>query len=105
MKLSNVKVSRWSGTALSNDMVEIHLLTDASEKAYGCLYMKTSKGSQSLYPKTKLAPLKVQTPAGLELHTAFLGSRVLSLVSEQLSITMSSVSALTGSTNVWHWLQ
>ena len=58
-----------------------------------------------LYPKVKVAPLKSTSLARLEMQAAFLGSKSVESVVQQLRIQIAVVNAWTDSINVWYWLQ
>ena len=103
--LQSLQVKRWLGTKPGSSC-SVHLFTDASEKAYGfCIYLVSSGEINLLFSKAKVAPLKRQTLARLELQAAFLGSTYLQIVVDELRIKIKEVNAWTDSLIVWHWLQ
>ncbi|XP_050359346.1 uncharacterized protein LOC126779442 isoform X4 [Nymphalis io] len=77
ISLNNLKIPRW---VLCQDSIkhEIHVFTDASEKAYGaCLYIRSSSDNgstnvQLLVSRNRIAPVKPTTIPRLELCGALL---------------------------------
>ena len=85
--------------------VTVHMFADASEKAYGCaIYLVTKGDTFLIYAKAKVAPLKSESLARLELQAAFLGSRSLQLVLAESRLVPSEVHAWTDSMTVRHWI-
>ena len=83
----------------------MHLFSDASEKAVGCCIYMTSRSSQKLlFAKSRVAPLKVQALARLELQAAYLECRLLKFVCEEMRIEPKTIFAWTDSSTVWHWI-
>ena len=85
-----VECSRWSSDLISKASVEVarwiggdvllehtlHLFVDASERAFGCcIYLLNEKSQQLIYAKSRVAPLKLQTLARMELQAAYLDSK------------------------------
>ena len=65
----------------------------------------TSRSSQKLvFAKSRVAPLKVQTLARLELQASYLGCRSLKFVCEGMRIEPKAIFAWTDSSTVWHWI-
>ena len=92
---------------------QLHLFTDASEKAYSAnVYsrIKSKDGSVStrlLVAKTRVAPVKTVSLPRLELCGAQLGTKLMSIVIESLQsskLTINSTHAWTDSTIVLQWL-
>ncbi|XP_061728105.1 uncharacterized protein LOC133533163 isoform X1 [Cydia pomonella] len=87
--LNKVQIPRW---VLCNTptVVDFHVFTDASEKAYGaCLYVRSVAGDGSvsvrlLASKSKVAPIKATTIPRLELCGALLGARLCTKVLESV---------------------
>ena len=87
-------------------MYNLHLFCDASEVAYGCcVYLVMEEEIHLLYSKVKVAPLKSTSLARLEMQAAFLGSKSVESIIQQLRIRIAAVNAWTDSINVWYWLQ
>ena len=81
------------------------MFADASEKAYGSsIYIVTNDDTFLIYAKAKVAPLKSESLARLELQAAFLGSRALQLVLAETRLVPSEVHAWTDSMTVRHWI-
>nr|XP_049693769.1 uncharacterized protein LOC126054057 isoform X4 [Helicoverpa armigera] len=74
-------IPRWITCELSSS-VQLHVFTDASERAYGaCLYVRSVSLSGEVHvhlltAKSKVAPVKSTTIPRLELCAALLGSRL-----------------------------
>ena len=92
---------------------QLHLFTDASEKAYSAnVYsrIKSKDGSVStrlLVAKTCVAPVKTVSLPRLELCGAQLGTKLMSIVIESLQsskLTINSTQAWTDSTIVLQWI-
>ncbi|KAL0830099.1 hypothetical protein ABMA28_003556 [Loxostege sticticalis] len=106
--LNNLKIPRW---VLNNsDNYEIHVFSDASERAYGvCLYVRSVHRSGQitvhlLTSKSKVAPIKPTTMPRLELCGALLASRLCSKVLAALSIPITNCTYWCDSTIVLGWL-
>ena len=84
----------------------LHLFTDTSEAAYACcIYLCHANKSCLLFSKGKVAPLKTMTTARLEVQAAFLGSRCVEFVCNELRIIPMNIFAWTDSITTWPWLQ
>ena len=79
-KIQSFKVERWCGATPETEHT-LHCFSDASETAYGCCIYITSPTTRHLvYAKAKVAPVKRQTLARLELQAAFMASSALDMV-------------------------
>ena len=92
---------------------QLHLFTDASEKAYSAnVYSRIKSKDRSvstrlLVAKTLVAPVKTVSLPRLELCGAQLGTKLMSIVIESLQsskLTINSTHAWTDSTIVLQWL-
>lgn len=89
---------------------EVHVFTDASEKAYGaCVYIRScnsvgATGVQLLVSRNRVAPIKPTTIPRLELCGALLGARLCTRVQESLTIPISKCRFWCDSTIVLGWL-
>ncbi|XP_026744728.1 uncharacterized protein LOC113506069 isoform X1 [Trichoplusia ni] len=107
--LNNLKIPRW---VLREDSIthEVHVFTDASEKAYGaCVYIRSSNsvgvtGVQLLVSRNRVAPIKSTTIPRLELCGALLGARLCTKVQESLTIPIHKCRFWCDSTIVLCWL-
>ncbi|XP_052748143.1 uncharacterized protein LOC128200069 isoform X2 [Galleria mellonella] len=107
--LNNLKIPR---CIKNNSTVntEIHIFTDASEKAYGtCVYIRSisSEGSidvRLLVSKNKVAPIKITTIPRLELCGALLGARLYKKVITSVTLEFSRCVFWTDSTIVLGWI-
>ena len=80
-ELESLLFPRYVGSTSSPVPVTVHMSADASEKAHGCsICVVTDYDTFLIYAKAKVAQLKSESPARLELQAAFLGSRALQLV-------------------------
>ncbi|XP_045449127.1 uncharacterized protein LOC123657649 [Melitaea cinxia] len=107
--LNNISIPRW---ILCNDSVkhEIHIFTDASEKAYGaCVYIRSISNLGAvtvrlLTSKSRIAPIKPTTIPRLELCGALLGSRLFAKVKGSLTLPIHKFQFWCDSTIVLGWL-
>ncbi|XP_046865635.1 uncharacterized protein LOC124459899 [Drosophila willistoni] len=105
--LSHCRISRY--IAASSPHIELCGFADASTQAYGAVIysrVRTTNGYRSrlVAAKTRVAPLKPISIPRLELNAALLLSRLLKLVTESLTIPISSSHCWTDSEIVLHWL-
>ena len=69
-----------------------------------CIYVTSCSSQKLLLAKSRVAPLKVQTLARLELQAAYLGCRLLKFVCEEIRNEPKTIFAWTDSSTVWHWI-
>lgn len=107
--LNRLKIPRW--VLCDNSMTnEVHVFTDASERAYGaCVYIRSIDSDRSvkiqlLVSKNRVAPIKPTTIPRLELCGALLGTRLCTKVLNSLSIPISRCRFWCDSTIVLCWL-
>nr|XP_053607443.1 uncharacterized protein LOC128673547 [Plodia interpunctella]XP_053607444.1 uncharacterized protein LOC128673547 [Plodia interpunctella] len=92
--LNNIKIPRW---VLQDDFckVELHIFSDASERAYGsCIYARSITKDGVVYvnliaSKNKVAPMKPTTMPRLELCAALLASRLCAKVRNSITLEVS----------------
>nr|XP_049699548.1 uncharacterized protein LOC126055245 isoform X2 [Helicoverpa armigera] len=102
-------IPRWITCELSSS-VQLHVFTDASERAYGaCLYVRSVSLSGEVHvhlltAKSKVAPVKSTTIPRLELCAALLGSRLYMKVRQSLTLHIDDVYFWCDSTIVLGWL-
>lgn len=107
--LNEFKIPRWV-LCESASCLQLHIFTDASEKAYGaCAYVRSvSRDGEVnvhlLTAKSKVAPIKSTTIPRLELCGALLGSRLYSKVRQSLTLNFEEVHYWCDSTIVLGWL-
>ena len=105
LQLPKMPIPRWIGTRL-NQAVELHVFADASEKAMGaCVYVAHGGVAHLVYGKTKVAPVKVQTLARLELQAMWKGAQAVEFVSQQLRLQVSSVHGWSDSLTALYWIK
>lgn len=107
--LNNLRIPRWVlQDACSN--VQLHIFTDASEKAYGaCLYVRSvgidgRVHVQLIASKNRVAPIKPTTMPRLELCGALVGARLCCKVLKALRLQV-LCKFWCDSTIVLSWLQ
>ncbi|XP_028156849.1 uncharacterized protein LOC114350305 isoform X2 [Ostrinia furnacalis] len=89
---------------------EIHVFTDASERAYGaCIYVRSVDGQgsarvQLLVSKNRVAPIKPTTIPRLELCGALLGTRLCTKVMSSLTMPIHECYYWCDSTIVLCWI-
>ncbi|CAH2085366.1 unnamed protein product [Euphydryas editha] len=107
--LNNIRIPRW---VLQDNYrhVELHIFTDASEKAYGaCIYARSIGTDDAVHvqliaSKNKIAPIKPTTMPRLELCGALLGARLCNKVTQSLRLKV-TCRFWCDSTIVLGWLQ
>ncbi|XP_065093120.1 uncharacterized protein LOC135713814, partial [Ochlerotatus camptorhynchus] len=107
-----VKIPRYhfgDGVALEYDSLQLHIFTDASECAYGCVaYFRILAGGvprcSLVQAKSKVAPLKPNTIPRLELMAAVLGARMVSTIKESHNLEIKKVFLWTDSRTVHSWI-
>ena len=111
--LQNLQILRCVLPKKKFEHFQLHLFTDASEKAYAAtVYSRFQSSDESvsvqlLDGKTRVAPVKVVSLPRLELCGAQLGTRLIKTFIESLqslAITIDSVHDWTDSTIVLQWL-
>ena len=90
---------------------EIHVFTDASEKAYcAAAYLRCVKRNgecttRLIASKTKVAPLKKMTLPRLELMGALIGARLGKFIANNLNMSDTEMHFWTDSMIAFHWIR
>ena len=90
---------------------EIHVFTDASEKAYcAAAYLRCVKRNGEcttslIASKTKVAPLKKMTLPRLELMGALIGARLGKFIANNLNMKDTEIQFWTDSMITFHWIK
>ena len=109
--LPETKIPRCLKTAPMVTNMEIHSLSDASEKAYSAAvyaryeYLDGSFSSRLVAAKTRLVPLKAISIPRLELMSAVISLRLSHQVCKALEIELRKVTFWIDSMTVRHWIR
>ncbi|XP_053686297.1 uncharacterized protein LOC128735839 [Sabethes cyaneus] len=112
-QIAAIKVPRsYFGDAKFDDIenVQLHILTDASKGAYGCVaYLRARVNGEVrcvlVASRVKVAPLKPTSVPRLELQAAVLGARLAAVVRKNHSFNISRQFFWTDSTTVLSWIK
>lgn len=93
----------------SIESLEIHIFTDASEQAYGCVaYLRAVISGEVrcnlIMSRAKVAPLKRQSIPRLELMAAVLGARIYQTILETHTLKFQHCTLWTDSRTVYSWI-
>lgn len=108
--INNFRVPRLVVCRFSS-LLELHVFTDASERAYGaCVYVRSANDEgecmvRLLVAKSRVAPIKPTTIPRLELCGAVVGARLCEKVVTSLRVNFTHVYCWTDSTVVLGWLK
>ncbi|XP_058455592.1 uncharacterized protein LOC131432955 [Malaya genurostris] len=111
--IERFKIPRsYFGSAKSGEIedVQLHIFTDASETAYGCVaYFRAVIGGEVrcalVMSRSKVAPLKQLSIPRLELQGAVLGARLAQTVQQNHSLRISKQFFWTDSQTVLSWIR
>lgn len=109
-ELDQIKIPRWLHTS-SDDIVELHVFTDASEQAMGAnayFRVTNSEGNvvvNMITARSKVAPVKKVTIPRLELTAALIGAQLAQFIRQTFRLPDMNVYFWTDSTIVIHWLK
>ncbi|XP_028167833.1 uncharacterized protein LOC114358151 [Ostrinia furnacalis] len=110
-QLTVVRMPRWVNLSKSDQCVELHGFSDASNVAYAAVvYIRIIDQDGMIYvhlitSKTRVAPIKQVSIPRLELCGAVLLAKLLNEVAEILNIPKTQIHAWTDSTIVLAWLR
>ena len=93
--------------AIGNDDLQLHVFSDASQRAYGaCAYLRFSKEKSTLVMgKARVAPIKPTTMPRLEVTAAMVASRMRTQIEQQLQVKLKQVVMWTDSTIVLGYIR
>ena len=108
-----VKIPRWyfkGACSTAQEAVQLHVFTDASEQAYGCVaYLRLAEGKSIccalVMSRSKVAPLKHLSVPRLELQAALLGSILMKTVGENHDLNITEKYIHTDSEVVLAWIR
>ena len=107
--MENIKIPRYLGVNSENQkLLELHVFTDASRKAYGlaAYVLIPLKKSTLVFSKTRLAPIKkILTLPRLELMALLLGVRAAKYLQQEAPFHFKSVTVWSDSQCCLHWIQ
>ncbi|XP_037931191.1 uncharacterized protein LOC119666002 [Teleopsis dalmanni] len=109
-EINNVKIPRHIFHHKQPRNTQIHVFTDASERAYGAaIYIRAEMTDrtisvQLLCSKSRVAPLKTQTIPRLELCAALLGAQLVVKVKKDLEYEHHPIYMWTDSEITLHWI-
>lgn len=110
-KLELIEIPRWYKYTSANDIVELHIFSDASCKAYGAVsYLRiinTGVHCSFIIGKSRLAPIqnKMTTIPRLELQAAVLAARLKKTIFDELILKVNQVFLWTDSTTVLKYIK
>ena len=86
----------------------MHVFCDASEQAYGSVYLTTKSGDtfhvSFVMARSRVAPKRQQSMPRLELCAALTGAQLSSLIHRELTLSITQTFLWTDSTTVLTWL-
>lgn len=110
VQIEKVRINRWCGYCKSQQTLQLHGFSDASQVAYAaCVYARVQQEDGTvkvtlLAAKTKVAPIKQQSIPRLELNGAVLLTRLLDECLQSLGKMQTEVFSWTDSTVVLAWI-
>lgn len=109
-EVNKINIPRWLQTT-NNDMRELHVFADASQRAYAAAVYLKCKGAEDVYvslltAKTKVAPIEkeISIPR-MELCAAVLATKLIHEVSQIMRVPKTNLYAWSDSTVVLAWLR
>lgn len=109
-QLSRISIPRWLGMGLDSN-IQLHIFTDASEKAMGAAaYFRITRSDGTtavtlITARSKIAPVKRVTIPRLELMAALIGAELSQFVRSTYRLPNIETTFWTDSTIVVHWLR
>lgn len=109
-KLELVKIPRCYSINCNSTTIELHILVDASEKAYAAVgYFRTADNGvvnvTMIGAKTRVAPLKLLSIPRLELEACVLGARLSKSITENHSFQIESCTFWSDSKTALGWIK
>ncbi|KAK7929198.1 hypothetical protein WMY93_005593 [Mugilogobius chulae] len=102
---------RYTSEIPASNNVELHIFTDASERAYGAVaYLRTEDVTGAVkvsfvLARSRVAPKKQLSIPRLELCAALSGAQLAKLLQTELTLPIKATTLWTDSTTVLHWIQ
>jgi len=111
LKLNEIKIKRFNGRIPEAKLIELHGFADASSEAYGaCVYLRVIDNDNNvsvklLASKSRIAPIKQQSIARLELCAALVLSRLMAIIDDALEMKNIKKYLWSDSTIVLSWIK
>jgi len=111
-KIPSVEIPRcYSRNSSNSEENQLHILCDASEKAFSAIAFLRVKADNDNYKvnivcaKTRVAPLKPISIPRLELQAALMGARLAKVIKDELELKINRTVYWTDSSTVLRWLR
>lgn len=102
-KVNLININRYAGSKNNNN--SLHIFTDSSNQAYGCVAYLVSEDSHLIFAKGKVNPIKnKRSIPQLELLAICLGVKILSSLIKNLSCSLSHIYLWSDSQVCLNWL-
>ena len=105
--LNTISIPRyyWKDRTNTDTPIELHVFSDASNKAYGAVgYLRQGTCTSFVIAKSRIAPLKPHTLPKLELMGATIAAKIFTVIKSSVGDVINSVHMWSDSQIVLHWL-